>query len=146
MRTRVLRAAAVVSTVLASLSLGVTGASAGPTGSDPAGCGQGDTWHFRDVTIDGTTFRQEIRHSYGCDGVGWGRLSRTKGPAQSIALVQSAWNIGGPSQDGVPGTNWTYTVDASPGRKVCAGFHAFRVDGLGKRHHIGWYDAGCYTA
>ena len=87
-----------------------------------------------------------MRHAYGCNGVGWGRLSRISGPSGPFALVQSAWNPGGPSQYGVRGTNWTYTVDASPGRQVCAGFQAYRVDGLGNWHHIGWFDAGCYTA
>lgn len=71
---------------------------------------------------------------------------RIGGSSPALALIQSAWNPGGPSQYGVPGTNWTYTVDASPGRQVCAGFQAYSVDGQGNRHYIGWFDAGCYTA
>ncbi|MDH6465040.1 hypothetical protein M2302_005241 [Micromonospora sp. A200] len=140
--------------VVAAVALGVllagagaTPASAGPTGVNPANCGTGNTWKYKDFDVDGAVMREELRHSYGCSGVGWGRLSRVRGSsARPLALVQSAWNPGGPSQGGVPGTNWTYTVDASPGKEVCAGFQAYWVDALGAWHHIDWFFAGCYTA
>jgi hypothetical protein len=146
MKIRALKTAFVVLMSLVSLSLGASIASAGPTGIDPATCGTGYTWRYKDFNVNGAIMRQEVRHAYGCNGVGWGRLSRIAGASPSLALIQSAWNPNGPSQYGVPGTNWTYTVDASPGRQVCAGFQAYSVDGLGHWHYINWFDAGCYTA
>ncbi|MGN9812572.1 hypothetical protein ACTMSW_24865 [Micromonospora sp. BQ11] len=131
--------------VLLAVSGGTAPAWAGPTGVNPAGCGTGNTWKYKDFDVNGATMRQEVRHGYGCNGVGWGRLSRIGGSSPALALIQSAWNPGGPSQYGVSGTNWTYTVDASPGREVCAGFQAYSVDSLGNWHYIDWFFAGCYT-
>jgi len=132
--------------IVMTLLGGAGSASAGPTGWDPAGCGTGDTWGWSDFDVKGAIMREELRHSYGCGGVGWGRLSKLSGSSPPLALIQSAWNPGGPSQGQVPGTNWTYTVDASPGREVCAGFQAYWVDSLGQWHYINWFFAGCYRA
>lgn len=119
-------------------------ALAGAAGQDPANCAQGQTWRYKDFNVNGTILRQELRHSWYCGVVGWGRLTRIGGTSQNLAVIQSAWNPGGASQYGVPGTNWTYTVDARAGREVCAGFHAYWIDGRGRRHYIGWFFAGCY--
>jgi|SRR4051812_7791286 hypothetical protein len=135
--------------VLISALLVVAGAPAtawaGTAGGDPSGCGTGATWKYTDFNVGGVTMREELRHAYGCGGVGWGRLTRVTGTG-TLDLIQSAWNPGGPSEYGVPGSNWTYTVDANPGLQVCAGFQAYSVDGLGQRHYINWFYAGCYTA
>jgi hypothetical protein len=45
----------------------------------------------------------------------------------------------------VPGTNWTYTVNAAPGNQVCGGFQAWSYDQYGNRHYVGWFFAGCYN-
>lgn len=144
------RLAAAVAAIVLCTATALAGATspawAGPTGVNPASCGSGATWSYADFNVSGAIMRQELRHSYGCNGVGWGRLSRIGGSSPALALVQSAWNPGGSSQYGVPGTNWTYTVNASPGNQVCAGFQAYWVDGLGQWHHIDWFFAGCYTA
>jgi hypothetical protein len=105
----------------------------------------GATWKYTDFNVDGITLREELRHADGCGGVGWGRLGQVGGSGPAHALTQSAWNVGGPSHYGVPGTNWTYTVDASPGHQVCAGFQAYWVDSLGHWNDIGWFYAGCYS-
>ncbi|WP_432973858.1 hypothetical protein [Dactylosporangium sp. CA-233914] len=135
---------------VASLALVLAGgaapAHAGTAGVDPAGCGTGGTPKYTDFNVGGVTMREELRYASGCGRVGWGRLTRIGGASTSLALTQSAWNPGGPSQYGVPGTNWTYTVDANPGVQVCAGFHASSIDWLGNQHYIGWFYAGCYTA
>lgn len=134
----------VVATGLCAVLIPAGSAFAGAAGQNPSNCGTGYTWGSRDFNVNGTIMREDLRHSYGCGTVGWGRLSRVGGTSQSLALVQSAWNPGGPSVDGAPGGNWTYTVDATPGHQVCAGFQAYWVDGLGKWHYIGWFYAGCY--
>lgn len=131
--------------VVLALSGEATSAWAGTVGANPANCGTGATWSYTDFNVDGITMREELRHAYGCGGVGWGRLSQVGGSGPALALTQSAWNVGGPSQYGVPGTNWTYTVDASAGHQVCAGFQAYSVDEFGTRHYIGWFYAGCYS-
>lgn len=147
---RLVTAAATTAALTATTLAGVTTpAWAGTTGVDPATCGTGATWSYVDYNVNGAIMREELRHSYGCGGVGWGRLSKVGGSSPALALIQSAWNPGGPSQDGVPGSNWTYTVNANPGMRVCAGFQAYSVDSLGNWHYIGWFfvdGASCYIA
>jgi hypothetical protein len=139
-------AGAAVATGVLALTGGTNAAWAGTAGVNPAGCGAGSTPKYTDFNVGGVTMREELRYASGCGKVGWGRLTRIGGASTSLAVSQSAWNPGGGSQYGVPGTNWTYTVDASPGKQVCAGFHASSIDGLGNQHYIGWFYAGCYTA
>jgi hypothetical protein len=137
---------AVLLSMIVALFGGASAALAGPTGVNPSTCGTGATWAFKDFNVNGAIMREELRHAYGCNGVGWGRLSWVNGSHPQLALIQSAWNPGGPSQGGVPNTNWTYTVDGSPGHQVCAGFQAYSVDIFGNWHYIDWFFAGCYTA
>lgn len=136
---------AVAASALA-MSVGTSAAWAGTAGVDPSGCGTGSTPKYTDFNVSGVTMREELRYATGCGKVGWGRLTRIGGASTPLAVTQSAWNPGGSSQYGVPGTNWTYTVDASPGKQVCAGFHASSIDALGNHHYIGWFYAGCWTA
>ncbi|GAA0930039.1 hypothetical protein [Virgisporangium aurantiacum] len=141
-----IRLGAVLLGTLVATAGGASSAQAGTAGINPSSCGTGETWRLADFNVNGAIMRQEVRHAYGCGGVGWGRLSRIGGSGPGLVVIQSAWNPGGPSQDGVSGTNWTYTVDASPGKEVCAGFQAYSVDGLGNWHYINWFFGGCYRA
>lgn len=125
--------------VLALTLLPVQSASAGTTGANPARCGDGETWKYVDFNVAGAIMRQEIRHSWGCGGVAWGRLSRVGGSWPSLDIQQSAWNPGGPSQDGVPNTNYTYTINGNADQYMCAGFQAWTVNSFGARKHVGWF-------
>lgn len=118
-------------------------ALAGAAGQNPATCGTGNTWRYVDFTVRGSVVRAELRHAYGCGVVGWTRTTRLSGN-DTLAIIQSAWNPGQPSQYGVAGTNYTYTVDATPGHQVCGGFQAYWIDIYGNWHYINWFFAGCY--
>lgn len=129
------------------LTLGpASAAEAGAAGQNPVNCANPQWRGHRDFNVNGWVFRQELRYSSACGRVGWARLTRIGGSGGATAVVQSAWNPGRPSQGNAPGGNWTYTVDASPGREVCGGFHGYRVDSQGVRHHVGWFFTGCYRA
>lgn len=140
-----IKAGVLAAAVTVALLGGGAPAWAGTPGVNPSGCGTGSTPKYTDFTIGGVTMREEIRYAAGCGRVGWGRLSRIAGTA-GLNVTQSAWNPNGASQYGVPGTNWTYTVNANPGTEVCAGFHASSVDGLGRETYLGWFFAGCWRA
>jgi hypothetical protein len=112
-------------------------------GQNPVSCGSPTTWADTTFTVAGDQVLVELRHSYPCNA-GWARLTRTAGNV-GIAVSLSAWNPGQPSQYGVPGTNYTYTVDASPGLQVCGGFQAWDYDSSGNQQYVGWFFAGCYN-
>jgi len=126
-------------------TLGVgSAASAGSPGQNPAYCGAGESWSYRDFNIKGKIMRQELRHGWGCGTVGWSRLTQIGGSGPPLAVIQSVWNPGGASQGGVSGTNYTYTVNATSGLEVCGGTQAYWIDSAGRWNYIGWFFAGCY--
>jgi hypothetical protein len=128
----------------ATASLAVTASPASASvGQNPANCGSSTTWKDESFNVAGNTVLLELRHSYPCEA-GWARLSLTHS-VTPITVRLSAWNPGQPSQDGVPGTNYTYTVDATPGNQVCGGFQAWRIDAFGQSHYVGWFSGGCYS-
>jgi hypothetical protein len=112
-------------------------------GQNPVNCANPTTWAYTYFNIGGDTVLVELRHSYACDA-GWARLTRTAGNAP-IAVSLSAWNPGQASQYTVPNTNYTYTVNASPGSQVCGGFQAWTYNQYGAQVYAGWHFAGCYS-
>jgi hypothetical protein len=140
--SRMVTIGAVMASAFGTSVLMASAASAS-VGQNPASCGSPTTWHAQYFNVAGDRVLVELRHSYPCQA-GWARLSLISGNT-AIAVSLSAWNPGQPSQYTVPHTLYTYTVNASPGNQVCGGFQAWSIDGLGKRHYVGWFFAGCYN-
>jgi hypothetical protein len=128
--------------VTAGLAITAPLASAS-VGQNPATCGNPTSWKEQSFNVAGDTVLLELRHSYPCEA-GWAKLSY-KVIHTPISVILSAWNPGQPSQYGVPGTRYTYTVNAMPGNQVCGGFQAWRIDAFGKKHYVGWFFGGCYS-
>lgn len=141
-RVRLMATVGALISVLGGLTVAAPSAVAS-VGQDPTNCPNPATWGGQTFRIMGDTLTVELRHSYGCQA-GWGRISTT-GNGAALDIEFSAWNPNQPSQPLVPGDNYTYTVDASPGSQVCAGFQASYTDAFGREHYIGWYFAGCYN-
>jgi hypothetical protein len=139
------RVAATATLLLSALgaSVLIAAPASASVGQNPASCGSPTTWKYGYFSVAGDQVLVELRHSYPCNA-GWARLTRTSGNAP-IAVSLSAWNSGQPSQYTVPGTNYTYTVNASPGHQVCGGFQAWSYDQYGNQHYVGWFFAGCYN-
>jgi hypothetical protein len=145
-RPRISRTVAIGALLLSTLgtsTLVAARSASASVGQNPAGCANPTTWYYKNFNIIGDTILVELRHSYPCDA-GWARLTETAGSAP-IAVSLSAWNPGQPSQYNVPGTNYTYTVNAAPGNQVCGGFQAWGYNQYGQKYYIGWFFAGCYN-
>jgi hypothetical protein len=143
--TRTRRIVMIGAALLSALSISAVAAppAFASVGQNPVNCGSPTTWRYQYFNVAGDQVLVELRHSYPCVA-GWARLTRTAGTAP-IAVSLSAWNPGQPSQYTVPGTNWTYEVNAAPGNQVCGGFQAWAYDQYGNKYYVGWFFAGCYN-
>jgi hypothetical protein len=142
-RIRLIVATGALISLLSGLAIAAPPASAS-VGQDPANCQNPTTWGSKSFNVAGNDVLVELRHSYACQA-GWARIS-TSGNGAPLNMIFSAWNPGQPSHPQIQGEDYTYTVDASPGSQVCAGFQAWSIDEFGDQHYAGWHFAGCYNS
>jgi hypothetical protein len=141
-RIRMAAIAGVLLAVPCTLAMTASPASAS-VGQNPANCGNPVAVKYTDFKVASDTIRVELRHSYPCQA-GWGRIEALT-YSTVLNITFSAWNPGQPSQGQIAGTDYTSEVNAAGGDQFCAGFQAWSVNGVGKTHYVGWFDAGCWT-